>query len=314
MFESRHFTVERLAEGVYAAIHRPGGWAIGNAGIIDLGEFTLVYDTFMTFKAAEDLLEAANQLTGSPVKIVVSSHYHNDHIWGNQVFGPQAFIISSTGTQFLIKTRGQEEYDWYLENSASELNTIQAQYDAESDEQKKQYIANWMSYYEGLVETMPDLVVRLPDVTFEEQLAIYGTARSVELRTFADGHTPSDTALFLASDGILFMSDLLFVNMHPFLADGDPDNLMRTLDQVAAYDASIFVPGHGLPGTKDDINLQLDYIAQCKHTVSTMLANGQEEEAIGEQIIPEPFVDWEFANFYAANLRYYYRKLTAADA
>ena len=314
MFESRHFTVERLAEGVYAAIHRSGGWAIGNAGIIDLGEFTLIFDTFITFKAAEDLLEAANQLTGSPVKMVVNSHYHNDHIWGNQVFGPQVFILSSTKTQSLIKTRGQEEYDWYLENSASELNTIQTQYDAESDAQKKEHIAKWMSYYEGLVETMPDLTVRLPDITFDEQLAIHGTGRSIALRTFADGHAPSDTAIFLASDGILFLSDLLFVNAHPFLADGDPDNLIQTLEQVAAYDAPILVPGHGPPGTKDDINLQLDYMAHCKQTASTMLANGQDEEAISGQIIPERFADWEFPNFYAANLRYYYRKLTAAGA
>ncbi len=65
MFESRHFTIEQIPNGVYAAIQRPGGWAI--AGIIDLGDFTLIYSTFMTVKAAEDLLEAATQLTGNPV-------------------------------------------------------------------------------------------------------------------------------------------------------------------------------------------------------------------------------------------------------
>jgi cyclase len=46
--ESRHFTLEPLADGVWAAIHRVGGWAVGNAGIVDLGDATLLFDAFLT--------------------------------------------------------------------------------------------------------------------------------------------------------------------------------------------------------------------------------------------------------------------------
>ena len=111
MFESRHFKIETLADGVFAAIHRPGGWAIGNAGIVDLGDFTLVYDTFITIEAGQELREAAETLTGNPVKIVVNSHYHNDHVWGNQVFDPETLIVSSADTRQLFTTKGKEEYD-----------------------------------------------------------------------------------------------------------------------------------------------------------------------------------------------------------
>ena len=45
-FESRHFRLEQLADGVYACINADGGWAICNAGIIDLGNRTLVFDAF----------------------------------------------------------------------------------------------------------------------------------------------------------------------------------------------------------------------------------------------------------------------------
>jgi len=57
--QSRHFRVEQLTEGVYAAIHVDGGWAIGNAGIVDLGKRTLVFDTGLTPQAAYDLRTAA---------------------------------------------------------------------------------------------------------------------------------------------------------------------------------------------------------------------------------------------------------------
>ena len=51
-FTSRHFNLEQLADGVYAAIHAEEGWAICNAGIIDLGDRTLVFDSFMSPQAA----------------------------------------------------------------------------------------------------------------------------------------------------------------------------------------------------------------------------------------------------------------------
>ena len=55
VFESRHFTIEKIADGVFAVFHRTGGWAISNSGIVDLGEFSLVFDTFISVQAANDL-------------------------------------------------------------------------------------------------------------------------------------------------------------------------------------------------------------------------------------------------------------------
>ena len=63
---SRHFTLHELGEGIYAAIHKPGGWAQSNAGIIDIGDRTLVFDAFLSPRASQDLLAAAQALTGRP--------------------------------------------------------------------------------------------------------------------------------------------------------------------------------------------------------------------------------------------------------
>lgn len=63
---SPHFSLVELNEGVYAALHAPGGWAQSNAGIVDLGDRTLVYDAFLSPLATRDLLAAAQALTGRP--------------------------------------------------------------------------------------------------------------------------------------------------------------------------------------------------------------------------------------------------------
>src|SRR5512136_3357477 len=119
---SKHFRLQQLAEGVYAVIHIDGGTAIGNAGIIDLGDRTLVYDTLMTPQAGEDLHTAAEALTGRPVDAAVNSHWHYDHIWGNQAFGADTDIISTEETRrLIIATRGHGAFDEFMANAEANL-------------------------------------------------------------------------------------------------------------------------------------------------------------------------------------------------
>jgi cyclase len=72
--DSKHFRLQQLADGVHAAIHIDGGAAISNAGIVDLGDRTLIYDTFLAPQPAEDLRIAAEALTGRPIDAVLNSH------------------------------------------------------------------------------------------------------------------------------------------------------------------------------------------------------------------------------------------------
>lgn len=82
----KHFTLEPLNDGIYAAIAQDGGSAISNAGLVDLGDSTLVIDTLLTPTVGEDVRAESQRLTGRIPRWVVNTHYHNDHIWGNQVF------------------------------------------------------------------------------------------------------------------------------------------------------------------------------------------------------------------------------------
>jgi glyoxylase-like metal-dependent hydrolase (beta-lactamase superfamily II) len=126
---STHFRLEQLAGGVYAAIHIDGGAAIGNAGIVDLGDRTLIFDALFTPQAAEDLRAAAEALTGRAVDAVIDSHYHNDHIWGNQVFSIATDIVATEGTRRLIvATKGHDDYDSFKEQAAANLDAASSPY------------------------------------------------------------------------------------------------------------------------------------------------------------------------------------------
>lgn len=307
-FNSEHFSLYSIADGVFAAIHQEGGAAIGNAGLIDLGGQILVFDTFLTPQAASTLRQFSLETFNQIPQWVVNSHYHNDHIWGNQVFAQEANIISSSLTNALFDTLGDEEYRWYAAHAAHRLNEIQKKV----QEQSQGPALNIMlGYYTGLVEALPSLKVVKPNISFESQLSLYGHKRSAELIAFEGGHTKSDTVLYLPQDKVLFMSDLLFVEAHPFLSEGDPVVLVDTLNKLIQFDADVYIPGHGPIGGKADMQAMIAYVEDCLDAVNGMIKLGVDPEQIAGIEVPQKYSGWVCPHFYPENLKSIYERLKA---
>jgi len=305
---SSHFRLEQLAQGVYAAIHVAGGAAICNAGIVDLGDRTLVYDTFMSPQAAADLRAAAEALTGRPVRYVVNSHWHSDHTWGNQVFGPGTEIIASTETRRIFAaTRGEEDYDGLLATAEAKLESMRARLQAATEPGQRDELALWVDNYKAVVLAKPILKVRVPNLTFGERLAFHGAERDAELIAFSGGHTASDVVLLLPREGIAFLSDLLFVECHPYLGDGDPDGLLSILQTITALGLRTVVPGHGPVGSAESVALLGRYVLTLDRLAREAVERGEAEAALAAAPIPAPFNAWGIASFWAANLRFLYQ-------
>ena len=109
------------------------------------------------------------------------------------------------------------------------------------------------------------------------------------------------------------MGDLLFINNHPWMADGYPENLITNLNNIQQMDAGTFIPGHGNVGSKDDIVTMIDYIEMIKLTVLNLLNEGKSAEDIDELQIPEAYEDWLLSNFYKNNVKFMYERLQEKD-
>jgi cyclase len=307
--DSRHFRLQQLADGVYAAIHTDGGTAIGNAGIVDLGGRTLVYDALMTPRAGQDLRSKAEILFGRPVDAAINSHWHYDHIWGNQAFGADTDIIGSEETRrMIISTRGHGAFDAFMASAEANLESTRIQLQAAKEAGQRHQLALWADYWQGVVETKPILRVRAPNLTFTERMTFHGTARSAELIAYAGGHTESDAVLFLPAEGIAFMSDLLFIGHQPYLGGGDPDRLRHILEEVSDLAPKLLVPGHGAVGPTDSLKAMSQYVSTLDGLARKMVEDGEAEETIDTMAVPEPYDDWLFASFYSGNMHYLYQR------
>ena len=260
-----HFRLEPVAEGAWAAIALPDRGAVGNAGLVDLGGRTLVFDTFFTPAAARDLLAAARELGLPPVEVVVNSHWHGDHVRGNQVF-EDAAIVATRATCELVATRGQES-----------LAGLRQQLESAED------------VPDELVEAVAEIEQRLPDDLFDERRDL-GRA---ELVTYGGGHTASDAFLHLPAERVLFAADLVVVHSHPWMGHGDPDQWPRILERMRELDVDVLVPGHGPVGGRDDVDAMLGYLDEA---VTAAREHGASAP------VPERYRDWDFADGWARNL------------
>ena len=309
-FTSAHFQLHQLADGVFAAIHREGGAAQSNAGIIDLGDQVLIFDTFIAPAAAADLRDAVAAVLSRPVFTLINSHYHNDHIWGNQAFPSDVPIISTIKTRELIVTLGADEHRWFAAHSRERLDALITQLEQEADEASRRLTSYSITYYQTILEALPELQIRLPNVTFVDQLDFHGSRRVAHLICYGGGHTPSDSILYLPEERIIFMADMLFTGTHTYLPDGDPDEIRRTLSRIMQLPAETLVPGHGQLGNAGDVDKMIRYIDRLEALVEEGMRRGMTDDDLAHLPMPDEYTDWIFPAFFPSNLRFLYELRT----
>lgn len=309
--KSDHFHLRKLADGVFAALARPEGLAACNGGIIDLGNRTAVIDTFLSPDAAADLRDAAETLSGRPVELVLLTHHHFDHIWGNQAFAENTCIFSSEETFRVIQETGETSLQQNRENLTATLKQAREQIGSERDEGKKAGIAAQIEQMERRLAMMERIKLRLPSLTCQGPLSFHGTQRNAEFIPFEKAHSPGNSVIFLPQDGILFVGDLLFARRHPFMGDGDPQGWISVLEKIEEMAVDVVVPGHGPLSTLAEIKEMRDYIQVLTEKVQAFVKAGNPAEALNKIDLPEPYASWEPRDLLMRSLTALYQRYQA---
>jgi glyoxylase-like metal-dependent hydrolase (beta-lactamase superfamily II) len=261
----------------------------------------------MSPKVAEGLPAIVEKLNLSPIRYVVNSHYHNDHIRGNQAFDEDVDIISTRRTAELIRIKEPQQIELEKSYAPSEL----ARYDSllnafEGDTSSREYLSimMWQPYYELIVESFPILKTRFPNVFVDDEKLLEGTERVARLISFGKGHTESDLILYLPGEKIVFTGDLVFNGMHPYLGSGALDALKASMDSIQNLGVEKVVPGHGPVGSIEDLDQMKAYVDMVVEVASGMNKEGKSPEDASMIPIPEPFTDWWFGDFFPWNIEF----------
>jgi len=240
-----------LDERVYALIAYGPSSAEGlgaNSGFVVGDESVLVVDSRFSYNHARQLLKAIRSVTDLPVRYLVNTHYHPDHVWGNSIFRAEGAII-------LARPETSIEMERF----------------------SPVYIDYYRSRKPDVYEMVKDVEPAFPDsfVTDELRLDLGGIEAVVSF--FGPAHTAGDLVVSVPSKGIVFTGGLVSNGYHPNMGDQGADfmNWLTALDRLADSKPKIVVPAQGPAGDAGMIGHQRNYLVDLASLTVDAMRRGR---------------------------------------
>jgi cyclase len=303
------FQLIKVADGVYAAIAKPGGLASGNAGFVIGDEGVLVFDTFFTPVAIEELITEIQALTKLPIKYAVNSHYHLDHTGGNQVLIARGVPIIAHDNVIKWQTTknkrflpAPEELQKRRADAAKQLSET-----PEDQKDKRAQLERQIRRF----DVMMTIKLTNPNVSFSSgTVRLYLGSREVVLSTLP-GHTGGDVFAYVPDANVVFTGDLGWSNTLPNLVDATVNDWIPTLDKILnQHPTAKFIPGHGVVAEAAQIKDFRDYLDDLRTRVKQGITDGLTVDQAKQQLkLPEKYKGYAFQNFATPNVEDMYREL-----
>src|ERR1051326_3881987 len=303
------FELVKVADGVYAAIAKSGGLASGNAGFVIGDDGVLIFDTFFTPAAIEELISEIQSLTKLPIKYAVNSHYHLDHTGGNQVLVARGIpIIAHDNVMIWQTTRNKRFLPSPEELQKRKADAVKQL--GETPEDQKDKRAQLERQIRRL-DAMMSIKLTNPTRTFGSgTLRLKLGKREIILATLP-GHTGGDVFAYVPDANVVFTGDVGWSKTLPNLVDATVNDWIPTLDRLLAqHPAAKFVPGHGNVAEAADIKAFRDYLDDLRARVKKAIAEGLTVDQAKQQLtLPEKYKTFAFQNFAVPNIEDMYKEL-----
>lgn len=211
---------------------------------------------------AQAYRQAITRLTGTdqPARLVLNTHWHNDHTGANNYWGEQRSIIMAH------------------ENVRERMGSRQE-----------------IAALGRVVEASP--AAALPLVTYGDAIALYFNDDDVEVQHYPTGHTDGDSVVYFSTANVVHMGDLFWKDRFPFVDLSSGGNVLGCIASVEAVlarvdDATVIVPGHGSLANREDLQRYHRMLVTTSDTVKAALAAGDSVEDIAAAGLGDEWASW----------------------
>jgi cyclase len=253
---ARMFQTVEAAPGVYAFIAAATNGPIPSGNVVAIvgDDGVLVVDSGRFPTLAKRMIAEIRGKTDKPVRYLVHTHWHLDHIAADGVFleaFPGMAIVTTDFTRSkivekqvpymrdLVKT--DEGYVEYLEGVVAKGKRRDG---SPMPDELKRYLAGQVTDIRLDSAQLAGAAAVVPDLTFDREMRIYLGKREVRVAFLGKGNTAGDTVVFVPDAKVAVTGDLL-VSPTPYGYGCHPAAWIATLDALMASDATVIVPGHG---------------------------------------------------------------------
>lgn len=283
------FDVDQVADGIYAAVARPEPVINCNAAIFENANDLLIVDTHSKPSAAAALVAQLRSITSKPVRYVVNTHFHFDHVGGAPQYrkmAPQADFISSTVTRGLIAESAGGRFKQAVEAFRKSADDAERQAAAARTPREREHYLRAAGETRAFLGELQSYSFELPNVTFDENLVIHDKAHELHLAFRGRGHTAGDIVVFCPAKKVLASGDLLH-GFLPYIGDGYPREWPRTLRALAEFPFEHVIGGHGgVQHTRERLGQEAAFLEELTEAVASGKAQGRTVEQLQAAITP----------------------------
>ena len=240
-----------VAGGVYMLEGSGGniGVSVGEDGIL------IIDDQFAPL--ADKIREALRKLGGDKPKFILNTHWHGDHVGGNEAFGRDGTIIAHDNVRKRLATK-QELFGEAVE---------------------------------------PLTKIGLPVITFHQTLTVHFNDEEIRMVHLPRGHTDGDSIIFFTKSNVVHMGDHMFAGAFPFVDldhGGDVEGMAKNVAKVIelAPPEAKFIPGHGPLSTLDDVKKFHRMLLESTKLVREKVAAGKTLDQIKSEGVPAEWQSW----------------------
>jgi len=246
------FTTFQLSDTVYMLKGRGG-----NVGI-STGEDGLYIIDDQLRPITEQLLQAIRKVSNKPIRFVLNTHYHADHVGGNETLGAAGAVVIAHDN--IRKRMTTEQVSIFSENT-----------------------------------TPPYAKGALPVLTFNDRISLHLNGETATAYYVASGHTDGDSIIHFPASNVIHMGDMFFNGLYPYVdldAGGSMQGLIAAADLALsmADDSTRIIPGHGPLGMTEDLKNYRDYLIEASTNVQELIDQNMDLEQI---IAARPTRQWD---------------------
>jgi glyoxylase-like metal-dependent hydrolase (beta-lactamase superfamily II) len=230
-----------LFQGQSGAASAANKGFMSNAGFVVTDDGVVVFDALGTPALGRAMVAAIAKVTRQPIRRVIVSHYHADHIYGLQA-------LKQPGVEIWAQRKARQ----YLDSAVA----------GDRLAQRRQELFPWVDDNTRIVP---------PDVWLDGDTDFRMGGLTFRILYSEGAHSPEDIMMYVVEDRVLFAGDLLFAGRVPFVGNADSRGWLKAMDKMLAVPAVVVVPGHGPPSTDvaRDLALTRDYLVYLRAAMGT---------------------------------------------